>query len=218
MGLRILPLLALALLATACAAGAGAQHEPSTATTDVTLVANRSVQGARVRLTETVTRSLYTVAGTTAAEIRSHLLDEAASGGPDGRRYDGLTTWSVHWTFRYEHGAGGCSLLSANLDVAIEIRLPRLADETAVAPAILDSWRAYAGALEQHETGHADRESAVLEGLRDAFESAPSAAECGGLGAALNALGDDFVMQVRLSDDAYDAETDHGRSQGAVFP
>ncbi|HEY7268257.1 MAG TPA: DUF922 domain-containing protein [Dehalococcoidia bacterium] len=217
MGLRLLPLLAFALLAAACAAGAGAERAPPAAA-GVTLIADRSSQGPRVRLNETVTRSTYSVDGVTVPEIRSHLVNEAAAGGSDGKRYDGLTTWAVHWTFRYDHGGAACSLANATIDVSIDVRLPRLSDAAVIAPDILDRWQAYAAALEAHEMGHVDRESAVIDGLKDAFESAGPASDCSSLGDALNSLGNDYVQQVRIADAAYDAETNHGQTQGAVFP
>ena len=217
MGLRLLPWLAFAMLAAACAAGAGAQRSPPAAA-GITLIADRSTQGPRVRLNETVTKSLYAVDGTSAAEIRSHLVDEAAAGGSDGKRFGGLTTWAVHWTFRYDRGSSACALASASLDVSIDVRLPQLSDEAAVAPQVLDRWRAYSAALEAHEMGHVDRETAVLEGLKDAFEAAPAATDCARLGEALDSMGNDYVQQVRMADAFYDVETSHGLTQGATFP
>jgi predicted secreted Zn-dependent protease len=219
MGLRLLPLLAFVLFGAACASGARAQRDASSPPAgQVVVLEDRSEQGARVRLNETVTKRLYVVEGSTASEIRSHLLSEGPAAAGDGKHYDGLASWAAHWTFRYDRGPSECALANATLDASIEIRLPQLVDEGAVAPDLLPRWQAYIAALEAHEMGHVDRETAVLEGLRDAFERVEPASDCTALGNALNALGEEYLAQVRLTDAAYDLETDHGLTQGAVFP
>ncbi len=177
MGLRLLPLLALMLLGAACATGAGAQRGvPARPPADaVSVIASGSDEGERVRINETVSKRGYQVAGTSAAEIRANLLSESTPA--DGRRYDALTNWEVHWTFRYERRDSFCGLAAASITVAIEVRLPDLATPDSLAPDVLARWQAYTSALEAHELGHVDRETSVLQDLKDAFEGSGAGPE-----------------------------------------
>ena len=54
--------------------------------------------------------------------------------------------------------------------------------------------------------------------LQALFERAPPAASCRELGNTLSSLGQQQIAAGRSADVAYDAETGHGRTQGAVFP
>jgi predicted secreted Zn-dependent protease len=207
-------LLLLALLAAGCAVGAGAQPPASSPPVDVSVISQRTSQGPKVTLRETVTRILYPVEGASMDDIRGHL--RAETDGSAG--YDALTRWNVHWSFRFDRSSGGCRLAAALIDLTIDISLPRLSAEAGLNPDAAQRWHAYVAALEEHEMGHAGRESAVVEALKDALEAAGPAADCSALGADLNAIGNDYVTQISLVDAAYDAETGHGATQGAVLP
>jgi predicted secreted Zn-dependent protease len=146
------------------------------------------------------------------------LLSEGSSQAAGGSHYDAVTAWSLHWSFRYDRGPSQCALAAANIDLQIEVRLPELARDEALDPALLERWRAYAVALETHEMGHVDRETAVVEALRDEFENAAPGPDCGEVGQRLNQIGADYQRQVSITDAVYDQETGHGATQGAVFP
>jgi hypothetical protein len=50
------------------------------------------------------------------------------------------------------------------------------------------------------------------------MDESPAMATCEELGLYLNALGNAYQQALRDADVAYDAATEHGRSQGATFP
>jgi len=223
MALRISWLLAAAFLALGCVPEAGQQtagpgRPPSS---DVVLLSERT-QVARVLLVESVTRHSYSVDGATAPELRAALdalgplAGRAAASGGAGR-YDGLTDWSLRWAYRYQRGGGSCSLASATVTLDIVVSLPQHLGAGLPAP-LADRWLAYTMALESHEAGHVVRERALAAMFVTDLEDAPAGPDCAELGSRLNALGESYIERIRLSDASYDAETNHGVSQGAFFP
>jgi len=221
---RILWALALAALLASCGLVETAPQEaPSSAPVrDVLLVSEQSA-GTRVRLVETVTQRLYEVDGATEFEVRASLNARgpgAGGAGAGARRggFDGLTDWSLRWSFRYDRGPGYCALANSTLELAIDVLLPELAAPDAISPELLARWQSYVSALENHEMGHVDRQRALAQELAAAFEAAPPAANCSDLGRQLNALGEDYLQRIRLADATYDLETNHGMTQGAIFP
>lgn len=223
MALRISWLLVAVVLALACVPGAGrpAVQPARPPSSDVVLLSERT-QAARVLLVESVTRRSYSVAGATAPELRA-ALDTlgplagrlAASGGAG--RYDGLTDWSLRWAYRYQRAGGSCSLASATVTLDIVVSMPQHRG-AAMPPQLSDRWQAYAMALESHEAGHVERERTLAAMLVTDLEEAPAGPDCAELGSRLNALGESYIERIRLSDASYDAETNHGVSQGAFFP
>jgi len=223
MALRISWILVAVVLALACVPGAGPQaaRRAGPPASDVVLLSEET-RGGRAALVETVTRRSYGVEGATAQELRPALdifgpvAGRAAASGGAGR-YDGLTDWSLRWTYRYQRGQSVCSLASATVTLDIVVSLPQHLG-AALPPQLADRWQAYTMALESHEAGHVERERTLAAMFVTGLEEAPEAPDCAELGSRLNALGESSIERIRLSDASYDVETNHGVSQGAFFP
>jgi predicted secreted Zn-dependent protease len=184
------------------------------------MVSQREEVG-RVRLSEAVYRQTYTVAGATPAEVRASLNESRPSapkpaGGGGIGRFDGLTDWSLRWSFAYQRSAGDCSLSRATIELTTVVVLPHLAETGLAAPDL--RWTEYIAALEAHEMGHVSLQRDLSRELAAEIESVPAQATCGDLGRQLNALGERYVDLMRRADAAYDVETGHGVRQGAVYP
>jgi predicted secreted Zn-dependent protease len=223
MALRISWLLAAAFLALGCVPGAGQQAAgPGRPPAPDVVLLSEETRGGRVVLVESVTRRSYSVEGATAQELRAALdalgplAGRAGASGGAGR-YDGLTDWSLRWSYRYQRAGGSCSLASATvtLDIVVSLPVPRGAG---LPPQLADRWQAYAMALESHEAGHVERERTLAAMFVTDLEETPAGPDCAELGGRLNALGESYIERIRLSDASYDAETNHGVSQGASFP
>jgi predicted secreted Zn-dependent protease len=223
MGRRVVLAALLFALLAACRAEEGPRPPASSlpARNETVLVAEMS-RLERVRLSETVTRRTYEVEGVSDAAIRASLdsrgpaLVAGASGGSG--RYDAVAEWSLHWSFRYERGAGFCALGGADLTLEVVVTLPEHSDAAALPPDLAARWQAFVAALEAHEMGHVGRQRAVAAGLVSAFEGAPPAADCGAFGRQLNALGQEHLDRMRFEDASYDEATSHGMTEGAIFP
>jgi predicted secreted Zn-dependent protease len=219
MGRAFLPLLALVVVLPACVlarAAARSDAAPGGGAITTTVVSRDAQQGAKVTLAQTLSLRRYAVVGTTAAEVRA-ALDAYGPSGP-AERFDGLTEWSLTWVFRYTRPGAYCDLVSAIVDLQVTVIVPELGTPEEPDEAVLTRWEAYVAALESHELGHVVRQGAMARDLAQAFEDAEPGPDCSELGARLKALGDAYVEAMREADVAYDLESGHGRSQGAVFP
>ena len=95
------------------------------------------------------------------------------------------------------------------MTIAVDVRLPHWVRPVEAPADVVPPWDAYQRALILHEQGHVDRAGAALPTVEDAIRTATCATAEGAAQAAVEELQDD--------QDAYDAATDHGRTQGAVF-
>ena len=149
----------------------------------------------------------YDVSGADVGAIRASMNARRPTDPRDGQPHDAVTSW--HISFRYRNDPGGCHA-SQDPEFSAVVTLPRLANEGGVSSETLARWRRFTAALEAHEAGHARW---AYEHLGD-VKAALSAPSCAGAGAA----GEAAIRRIALDDGAYDQQTRHGATQGAVFP
>ena len=149
----------------------------------------------------------YDVPGGTLAAIRSSIERLRLIDPNDRQGVDALSNWSWRWSWKV--GAGGCDLAGATLSFEASVRMPRLADRTAVPAQVLAHWDDYIAALERHEAWH------VRNGYsgRAEIQAAIAGATCATADAAALAA----VRRIGLRDQDYDRRTHHGIDEGATF-
>ena len=163
------------------------------------------------------TIAYYDITGHSADALRRAMNTK----GPldvSGKRFDAYTRWYVRWRYRYRSTASGCEFAKVTVSVEGTITLPRWTDESDAPQTLEQHWNRYVAALRRHEQGH------YVHGL-------DAAREIEALGRSFHAAGDcstflaDFDRQARAitrryaaMDETYDRDTDHGKTQGAVFP
>lgn len=145
----------------------------------------------------------YDVTGSTASDIRTQLNAH----GPGG--YDAYTKWTVHWTWPGQ-GTATCRLQDAQVTYEIEVTFPRWIPTEQATPELVLKWNGYLYALALHENGHVNNIVAHYPAIVAAIKSSSCLS-------AENAA-QTVLQQMRAYDSRYDAETDHGRTQGARFP
>jgi predicted secreted Zn-dependent protease len=150
----------------------------------------------------------YDVTGVTAAELRASMnaqgpLDSA------GQRNDAFTTWNIDWTWPLNPDSS-CVLSGATITTTITVTFPRWLPPADVPASLVERWNDYEAALVTHESGHV---SFVVTTANDVL-AAIKGATCDTAEAAAQAV----VLRIRQHDADYDAETNHGATQGAHFP
>jgi predicted secreted Zn-dependent protease len=166
----------------------------------------------------TQTFDYYDVDGATAQELRAELDRRGPIDGTEHRRFDAVTHWYVRWRFTYENVGGGCEITTVSTNADITYAFPRLRHQSA-APAALR--RAFAGYLKNllvHEKGHAQVGIDIAARIEAAIRRLPSAPTCPVLDDAANDLGHALIKEANQLDIDYDAQTQHGKTQGARFP
>jgi predicted secreted Zn-dependent protease len=148
----------------------------------------------------------YSVTGATELEIRSNI--NATRGG----QYDAQTSWYVAWNYDDCFGSG----LFVSLDISY--RLPEWLPPASPDPEVVSAWDTYMDALNCHEYGHA---AFGIRAALDAYQ-ALSTIDAGGdceLQQVRASLAFDEILDGYIAEEIqYDADTNHGATQGAIFP
>jgi len=160
----------------------------------------------------------YTVTGKTLNEI-SRSLEANAMPDPaePGSRYYALTRWHLASDWSVRPTLRGCSVEAGTIRVAITMTLPALV--TPNVPA--DAHQRFNTFLERTLVHESDHVTIILQGARayqHALGNHPPAGDCETLKTQLNDLFRQSFHAINRANREYDAKTQHGRTQGAVFP
>ena len=159
----------------------------------------------------------YNVSGRSAAELRAS-LNTVRPATSDGVHHDGLTTWKIHWRYRTTAARDRCDVTSFNATEEIVETIPKWTNETGAPPALVAQWRTFIAALVAHEGGHVAIATEALEAIRRAGRGFRSQSNCADLGRLIDETENSLLVQYKEKDKKYDADTQHGRTQGVRFP
>lgn len=167
--------------------------------------------GARI-ISDGVRMDRYPVRGRDVAAVRAALDAARVRDGNDGAWVEAYTDGRIRGTWTAparKHRGAPCQPKAIAIRYSATMRLPYL-DEPDPPPALAQAWQRYAANLEAHEREHLERIRRALPRLAAAIAAAPCA--------KADAVGAAVLRQIRAEGRAYDKETGHGRSEGAVFP
>ncbi|MBI5305946.1 MAG: DUF922 domain-containing protein [Chloroflexi bacterium] len=161
----------------------------------------------------------YSVTGKTTNEL-SRALDVKAIADPHepNSRYYAMTEWFVSSDWQWQSSARGCELERANVSVTITMTLPALATRQGIASDLLTRWDTFIANTITHEKGHVTR---ALNGSREyqrALGNLATQSTCLTMRPTLDNLFKQNLDAIDRVNVQYDVETDHGATQGAVFP
>lgn len=117
----------------------------------------------------------------------------------------------------YMQDANGCRLTGLSVTLHIEHLYPRWTNEEEGSRRLRRNWSRYLEAMANHQSGHAEiaRRGAAIIAQR--LAATPPAPDCQAIAdtmqANFRALGD----ALQVSQENYEDETDHGRTQGVYF-
>lgn len=163
------------------------------------------------------TTERYPVAGNCEKDLSEQLARKATC-RPDGRKYDSQVKWKVGWAFDHERAAGACSPEGFRLTVNMTTSLPDWVDRATAPEPLMFKWDVYLQSLERHEQGHRAIVLRAAEELSRAIAALPPASSCKELDRRVNQVCRTRLARLAEEQDGYDAETEHGRVQGALFP
>lgn len=186
--MNLLPIIVFIFL-TACA-----QHTPPIPANDSFIPSSVSIDNAQV--------VFYDITGSTEYELRK-AMDQF------DRRGDAYTAWHISWTWK-GYGEANCDLSSATVSYDIKVTMPRWIATENAPPELIVKWERYIENLLLHEKGHVDNIVQNYHKVTTAIQKATCAT------AEFAAQG--VLEQFRNFDINYDRETQHGATQGAVFP
>jgi predicted secreted Zn-dependent protease len=150
----------------------------------------------------------YDISGSTGEELRNQ-LDRYGLTGPDGYRGDAATVWHIEWTWD-GYGMETCDLQTVTETHEVKVTMPRWIPTDEASPELIEKWGKYVLALANHEKGHVDNVILNIPVLLDSIRRA----DC----TTAEGKAQEVLMRIRQYDLDYDSRTNHGETQGAVFP
>jgi predicted secreted Zn-dependent protease len=173
--------------------------------------------GADAEPTVSVTKEYYFVDGRTAQEIRND-LNAKTPVRQNGRKYDAHTKWNVDWHFWWRKKPGSCEISKVTTEVAVKYTLPELRDNYSIQNDLKEKWESYNRALVRHEEGHKDLGVNAARAIENGIWSLDPRHTCEQLEVDSNGIGHAIIEEYRILETKYDRETNHGMSEGAIFP
>jgi predicted secreted Zn-dependent protease len=159
----------------------------------------------------------YDIVGDNAKELR-YQMDAKGPLGEGGKRVDGYTDWHVAWTYRYAPAAGSCKFTELGITLAATITLPRWTAGDDTSSALVKKWQSYIAALRVHEDGHYSHGKRAADEIKSLGQSLRTSDDCSTMAKLFDDQAASILEKYRVADVAYDADTKHGRTQGATFP
>ena len=140
-------------------------------------------------------------------------LNAASPVSEKGRVFHGYTKWNVRWNFWWiENRDGSCKITKTKTSVAGTITLPRLAGGNTEQQAAFER---YVAALKQHELGHYQIGKDAAATIDQALLDMPPMRNCTSLDKVANDGAYQALERYKEKERLYDANTEHGKSQGA---
>jgi predicted secreted Zn-dependent protease len=159
----------------------------------------------------------YDVVGNSARELRDQMNTKGPL-GEGGKRVDGHTDWHVAWSYQYAPAADGCKFTELGITVTATITLPRWAAGDNASNALVKKWQSYIAALRLHEDGHYSHGVRAAEEIKSLGQTLRTSDACSTFAKRFDEQAASILEKYKVADAAYDADTKHGQTQGAIFP
>jgi predicted secreted Zn-dependent protease len=158
----------------------------------------------------------YRVYGNSTSEIWSQInrCSPVRSGGV----FAADTSYRLDYVYRFMVGADGqCRVASAAVGMHTSQVFPVWSPTSTTPDSTTARWNAFSTALHAHENGHVALDNSYAQKLYAALMATQPTANCATLQANVNAAASNLQAQLDAANNAYDAATGHGRTQGAVL-
>lgn len=158
--------------------------------------------------------AVYVVHGDTLAAIRQNIGRCQPRQQAIGN-YHAITVYNLVWSYTTVATDNVCTTAQVKVGIAISQFLPASQLDTTATTAATTVWQRYYHSLMVHEDGHIERDVRYAAGLLAALQSLQ--APCQSFTAQAAALTDSYVTLLNGDNELYDAQTNHGATQGAVL-
>lgn len=163
------------------------------------------------------TYEYYEVGGSCEKDLQCSMAEKAVRWN-DGNKYDSVTGWKVKWDYAPVRASGSCVADAFTVSVDVTFRLPKWVRTDNVPPSLAKKWDAYLGKLMTHERGHRDLVVAAANELNRTVAQLSPAPTCAELERNIGTLCRARLEKLDQEQNRYDAATEHGITQGALFP
>jgi predicted secreted Zn-dependent protease len=159
----------------------------------------------------------YEIRGNSEKDLRKSMCQNGCT-WDDGRTYDSVTSWYWSWDYGSGYASQACSTDDFSITIEITSRYPKWVRTGEAPQPLVEKWDDYMKNLVMHENGHRDKVVDVGAEFSAAVARLPRALSCADLDRQVRALSNELMAQLNAAQREYDADTNHGAKQGALFP
>jgi predicted secreted Zn-dependent protease len=159
----------------------------------------------------------YDVHGSCENDLLCELKRKGVGWG-DGKRYESFTSWHVRWNYGYANEMQTCRADSFQVTVEIVFHYPKWMQTEGVPPPLADKWDNYMKHLIVHENGHRDMAVEAATDLTRTVSEMSPVQTCAQVDRAVQILSRARMNKLNYDERHYDEATNHGATQGAIFP
>ncbi len=164
------------------------------------------------------TPTYYQIYGNTASQLRTQITHCAPGAtGSSIAEFTGETSYSLSWQYNTLVGNNGCTVTNVQVGLHIATALPAWQPATQAASGLSSRWQQFASALATHEHGHAILDANYAASLVQQLNALGNM-DCDAVTSTVQNTVNSVVRGLNTANDAYDRQTDHGATQGAVLP
>lgn len=157
---------------------------------------------------------LYDIYGNSSAQIRQQLLTCT----PAGSGFSASTDFWIGSRYRYTSTSdGSCQLSDISVTLRIRQIFPRWQSSSSAPLPLNTQWQAYSSHLRTHENGHTTLNQQYAREAYKALTSLPSQ-PCTSIDRVVERIMNQTTTEMNVINDRYDAQTNHGATQGAIWP
>ena len=163
--------------------------------------------------------SYYRIYGNNSDQIESQVRQCApTTNGSDGAEFAAETSYSLNAQYNWaEDSSGYCRVTGAKVGLHINMILPQWQPNADSEAGLAVSWQTYINNLTTHENGHVAIDKQYAAQLLNDLQAFP-AGDCASIADSLKTKVNADIAALDAANDAYDAATNHGATQGAIVP
>lgn len=163
-----------------------------------------------------ISEEYYEIDGQTELQLRDQMNEKRPL--DHGEPFDAKTVWFVKWHYNYQGKKEGCQITETEVRANITYHLPLWSNEDEANKELQDHWKRYQKHLLEHERGHARNGQKAAREIETMLNNLAPFSSCPLLEEMANKRASDIIVSHHAWDLEYDRQTQHGRTQGAVFP
>ena len=164
-----------------------------------------------------ITTNYYNVKGKTVSDIAKSLYNDS----PiiyQGNKYHGYTSWNVKWNFNWYKYPDYCQITAVKTTVDVKYTLPKLVSYSSLSSSVKQKWDKYYTSLINHEEGHKNFGINSAYNIEKSILNMGKRNSCQQLEKDANIIGNNVIKSSIEQEKEYDKITNHGVTQGAIFP
>lgn len=137
---------------------------------------------------------------------------------PSDKDGDANVNWWLNFSYwTASDGAGKCYVSQTAVGLHLSEFFPVWSTSSYDSAGLASKWQAYTTNLQTHMQGHKDLAKQYATDLYNGLKNYPHTS-CSTIISAVNQYGNNKVAALQQASDTYDTQTNHGATQGAVFP